>query len=163
MLKFFTLLVALATTLSVANAEHHNTATIADKNGCKVYNPMPQKDESISWSGKCLNGFAHGKGTLKWEISGKVKEVYTGDMANGWAEGDGVLTSEEGTQYEGSWVRSRQHGRGVQINPDDSAYDGEWREGRPHGYGRFRTPTGQTWEGEWHNGKPLQEDNGRRI
>ena len=29
-------------------AQNSDIATIADKNGCKVYNPMPQQKESIS-------------------------------------------------------------------------------------------------------------------
>ena len=34
---------------------------IADKRGCKVVNIAPQEGESISWSGECKNGFAHGE------------------------------------------------------------------------------------------------------
>ena len=140
-----------------------NIQTITDENGCKVYNPMPQQGESVSWDGNCSDGFADGTGTLKWFINGELKEYYSGQIVDGWAEGNGVYTSHDGTQYDGEWVRSRQHGRGMQVNPDGSAYDGEWSDGRPHGWGRARSPDGETFEGEWRNGEPLSESDGRRI
>ena len=34
-----------------AYAQDSEVPTIADKNGCKVYNPMPQEEESIRWDG----------------------------------------------------------------------------------------------------------------
>lgn len=140
MLKRFIYFAILVFSTSTAFAHHHDvklihvndhdTTTIADENGCKVYNPMPQNGESISWDGACLKGFADGKGTLKWFINGELKEHYVGNLVSGWAEGNGVYTSYDGTQYDGEWVRSRQNGRGVQLNPDGSAYDGDWLNGR---------------------------------
>jgi hypothetical protein len=35
-----------------AYAQDGEIATIADENGCKVYNPMPQEEESIRWNGE---------------------------------------------------------------------------------------------------------------
>jgi len=173
MLKRFIYFAILVFSTSTAFAHHHDvklihvndhdTTTIADENGCKVYNPMPQNGESISWDGACLKGFADGKGTLKWFINGELKEHYVGNLVSGWAEGNGVYTSYDGTQYDGEWVRSRQNGRGVQLNPDGSAYDGDWLNGRAHGWGRFRSANGEIVEGEWLNGEPLDEPDGRRI
>jgi hypothetical protein len=173
MFKRFVYFAILVFSTSTAIAHHHDvkpthvndhdTTTITDESGCKVYNPMPQQGESISWDGVCLKGFADGEGTLKWFINGELKEHYVGNLVNGWAEGSGVYTSHDGTQYDGEWVRSRQNGRGVQLNPDGSAYDGEWLNGRAHGWGRFRSSNGEIFEGEWRNGEPLDEPDGRRI
>ena len=33
---------------------------IKDAKGCKVANPNPKPNESVLWSGPCVNGFAQG-------------------------------------------------------------------------------------------------------
>ncbi len=163
MTRVLVALFAVFLTATLTQAEPSKSATIADKNSCKVYNPMPQENESISWDGDCLGGFANGKGTLNWYINGELREHYSGEMRDGWAEGNGIFTSRDGTQYDGEWLKSKQNGRGVQINANGSAYDGEWVDGKPHGRGRYRAPNGQIWEGEWRHGEPLDDADGRRI
>jgi hypothetical protein len=163
MLRLFVSITMLIFGAFSAHANDHDMRTIADENGCKVYNPMPQQGESISWDGSCTNGFANGSGTLRWFINGQLKEHFVGDILDGWAEGEGMYTSHDGTQYDGTWVRSQQTGRGIQLNPDGSAYDGEWLNGRPHGRGQLRTPSGEVFEGEWRNGEPVGQPDGRRI
>ena len=79
---------------------------IADKNGCKVANPFPQPEETITWSGKCKNGFAEGEGVLEWFVKGNSADRYEGMLKQGWAEGKGTLTRAEGSRYNGQWVRS---------------------------------------------------------
>jgi hypothetical protein len=163
MIRSLLVLSAVFLNLTFAQAEPTKSATVADKNGCKVYNPMPQENESISWDGDCIGGFANGKGTLNWYINGELMEYYSGEMRNGWAEGHGIYTSKDGTQYDGEWLKSKQNGLGVQENANGSAYDGEWVEGQPHGQGTYRAPNGQIWEGEWRHGQPLDKPDGRRI
>ena len=34
--------------------------------GCKVWNPHPQPNETMRWSGACANGMAHGRGAAQW-------------------------------------------------------------------------------------------------
>jgi hypothetical protein len=64
--------VALFTSLSllahIAKAAEPNWIT-TDK-GCKVWNPNPQPNESVTWSGECINGKAHGNGILIWYKNG---------------------------------------------------------------------------------------------
>jgi len=70
--------IVAVTFLSAASgyAQDSNMATIADKNGCKVYNPMPQEDEAISWSG---SSFATAVATAS-HVNGGPVEV-RGDIA----------------------------------------------------------------------------------
>ena len=66
-------------------AQNVDTPTIADKNGCKVYNPMPQQEESITWTGDCRNGYAHGNGILDWFVGGQLEERYEAGLElQGW-------------------------------------------------------------------------------
>ena len=44
---------------------------IADnKTGCKVWNSNPQANESIEWTGGCVDGYADGYGILQWKKNG---------------------------------------------------------------------------------------------
>ena len=137
--------------------------TIADKNGCKVYNPNPQEDESILWNGPCSDGFANGSGVLDWYIGDQLEERYEGELKQGWAEGQGIYISRRGVRYEGNWKKSMQEGKGKVQNPDGSIYQGEWKAGKPHGWGVYRAPGGETVEGEWEDGELKSESGSRRI
>ena len=125
---------------------------IKDKRGCKVANVYPQDGESISWSGPCKDGFAHGQGKLIWYIDGDKKETYEGSMVRGWAEGKGKLTRSDGV-YEGEWKHSLQNGQGHYLHEDGSWYQGSWQNGHPHGHGQMRTPDGRIFSGTWHHGE----------
>ncbi len=154
---------ALLLSASAGYAQDTETPTIADENGCKVYNPMPQQEETISWSGECRNGFADGSGTLDWFIGGQLEERYEGELNMGWADGEGTYVSRRGVRYKGGWKNSLQNGKGTIQNPDGSVYQGEWKDGKPHGWGMYRAPNGETLEGEWVDGELKSESGSRRI
>ncbi|MCT4646855.1 MAG: hypothetical protein N4A74_17835 [Carboxylicivirga sp.] len=63
---------------------------LTDKDGCKVFNPFPRKNEAIEWTGECKDSIANGYGQLFWILNGKkTNNVYTGFMENGRPEGKG--------------------------------------------------------------------------
>jgi hypothetical protein len=70
---------------------------------CKIWNPAPQSNESVTWSGACKDGFASGKGVLHWTENGKPDAVFDGEYANGKRNGTGVLTLPDGQRMEGVW------------------------------------------------------------
>ena len=49
---------------------------LANEAGCYIWNPNPQKDESVTWTGECTEGLAHGEGSLTW-VWGEDKQVST--------------------------------------------------------------------------------------
>ena len=85
------------------------------KNGCKVWNPHPQANELVIWSGVCANGFAQGAGNLQWVHDGKPYE-----------------------KDEGEWNAGQQSGRGTQVWTS-GRYEGELVNGEPHGGGGVLT------------------------
>lgn len=147
------LLLGLSMLFATTTWAENDVTWIADKNGCKVANPFPQADETITWTGKCKNGLADGEGVLEWFIKGKSADRYEGSMKLGWAEGKGTLTRTEGGRYTGEWKRSLQDGDGRFDAPDGSSYAGQWKQGKPHGAGRYRTPDGRVITGEWLDGE----------
>ena len=71
---------------------------------CKVWNPNPEPNESVTWSGECKDGLASGKGILFWTENGKPDVEYDGDYANGKRNGHGVMIFPDGKRIEGFWV-----------------------------------------------------------
>ena len=80
---------------------------------CKVWNPEPQPDESVTWSGPCKDGFASGRGLLLWTENGKPDVVFDGEYANGKRNGHGVLITADGKRVEGEWLNDK-------LLPEDS-------------------------------------------
>ena len=71
---------------------------------CKIWNPEPQPNESVTWSGPCKDGFASGKGILHWTENGKPDVQFDGEYANGKRNGPGVMVTPDGQHTEGEWV-----------------------------------------------------------
>jgi len=124
-----------------------------EKNGCKVANITPEKDESVSWEGNCKDGLADGEGTLTWVRQNGKTSIYTGTMVKGYGDGFGRVVSENGV-YTGEWKKGLQHGKGRHDQADGSWYQGEWKDGYPHGRGQMLTPDGQLLNGYWNRGVP---------
>ena len=73
--------VALVFVHGVASAQQsQNTADwIADSNGCKIWNPNPKPNETVTWSGACVGGFGSGAGVLQWFENGRAAEQLQGE------------------------------------------------------------------------------------
>src|SRR5262245_60091995 len=70
---------------------------------CKIWNPSPQGNESVTWSGDCKDGYASGPGTLRWTVDGQLDAIYEGSYAAGKRNGHGTLTLANGRKIEGDW------------------------------------------------------------
>ena len=150
---------ALLLSCNAMLSAHAAGGYILDQKGCKIVNPAPRAEETVTWSGACSkDGLAEGKGTLQWFQSGVADEKYQGDMERGFAHGKGMLTMVDGGRYEGDWAESRKQGEGTYFAPDGSIYKGGWKDDKPHGAGAYRTPEGKVQRGEWNNGKYQSKD-----
>ena len=128
---------------------------IKNQPNCSVWNPAPQLEETITWSGDCLDGKAHGKGTLTYRYKEKskwVEGVYEGEYANGKAHGQGTFTHPTGAKYVGGWKDDKQHGQGTLTFANGDKYVGQWKNGKYHGQGT-ETVEGKVKSGEWQDGK----------
>jgi hypothetical protein len=74
---------------------------------CKVWNPEPQPDESVTWSGECKDGFASGKGVSLWTENGQPDAIFIGEYENGKRNGHGMLITADGDRIEGDWVNDK--------------------------------------------------------
>jgi hypothetical protein len=125
---------------------------ITDKNGCRIVNPSPKPDETVSWSGSCEDGFAAGQGTMQWYDKNQPGVRYDGTVVHGALSGQGKLTLPDGTTYEGGWLDGKQQGTGTLTAADGARYEGEWSNGQPDGRGAMRASSGETVQGIWKDG-----------
>ena len=136
--------------LSAAFAQPHAGAFVADlKSGCKVWNPHPQPNEAVNWSGSCVNGLAQGPGSLQWLNNGKLYEKDQGEWNEGRQSGRGTQDWGLGG-YDGELVNGEPQGRGV-MTLQTARYDGEFRDGKPNGTGTLTSLDG-LFKGDWSNG-----------
>lgn len=96
--------------------------------GCFVWNPKPGPDESVSWSGACVDGLASGSGTRQWRSGGKLGSRYTGTMLDGKEDGTGTLTYANGDHYDGEWHDGKPNGQGS-FTTSSVVVKGEWKDG----------------------------------
>ena len=77
----------------------------------------------------------------------KVRK-YLGEIENGLPNGQGTLTSPDGTKYKGGFKDGEKHGQGTIKFIDGRKYVGEWKNGKYNGRGTFTWKNGDTFEGE---------------
>jgi hypothetical protein len=123
---------------------------IADASaGCQVWNPHPQPNETIRWSGACPNGFAHGRGVAQWFKNNLPFESDEGEWRAGRQIGYGSQVWPSG-RYDGDLVDGEPQGRGVLIL-QGVRYEGEFRSGKPNGAGTL-IRAGESLRGTWIDG-----------
>ena len=97
--------------------------------GCLIWDPDPQKDDSVEWVGSCIDGIAQGAGVQRWFRSGKLLNIITGNVEKG------IVVNDVEIQYAGG-----------------EKYNGPLNEkGLKHGIGFFTNNLGVTYKGSFEN------------
>jgi hypothetical protein len=118
---------------------------VENKANCAVWNASPQENETVTWTGGCVNGRADGYGTRAWRYLARGKwyeSKYTGTIRDGKRHGRGVHVSSDGERYEGEWLDGKQDGQGSYETEDGDTCEGLWREGRMQKTGKG-VPSGE--------------------
>ena len=124
---------------------------------CKVMTSELDKNETISWSGDCLDGKASGPGDLDIFEDGQLIARYQGRMEQGAATGFGNLWYKIGDDYdhyEGEFENDEIHGSGIYTAANGNHYEGEFRNNLPDGTGIFTGTNGDSYFGELKKGDP---------
>ena len=116
---------------------------------CRVWNPHPQLNETVRWTGACVNGFAQGAGSVRWFRDNVAFETDDGEWREGYQIGKGTQAWPTG-RYDGELVGSEPHGRGLFVL-QALRYEGEFRNGKPNGAGTLTTSNG-SFQGNWIDG-----------
>lgn len=122
---------------------------IADKFGCRVWNPNPQLEESVTWSGSCANGRAEGRRIARWLKGDIPMETDEGEWHDGRQVNKGTQSWSTG-RYEGELSDGEPNGFGI-LTVQKLRYEGEFRNGKPNGLGTL-TVGSETARGTWKDG-----------
>jgi hypothetical protein len=148
-LRIITVMALSIGILAIAAPAHAGAWVIDNKSGCQVWNPNPQLDESVSWSGSCANGRAEGTGIAQWSRNGNPSETDEGEWRNGRQVNAGTQSWSTG-RYEGELSDGEPNGHGV-LTLQKLRYEGDFRNGRPNGLGTLTTES-ETVRGTWKDG-----------
>jgi len=105
------------------------------RTGCKIYNPNPQPNESVQYSGSCKTGFADGPGIVIWYLNGAFDQRFEGAFSNGKPSGNGNITFNTGDKYVGQFVDGKRKGLGTHIFANGNKHVGFWRDDKQNGLG----------------------------
>jgi hypothetical protein len=119
------------------------------KSGCQVWNPNPQLEESVAWSGTCAAGRAEGHGSVRWSRADSLIETDEGEWHDGMQVGPGTQIWSTG-RYDGQIVDGEPNGSGV-LTLEKLRYEGEFRDGKPNGIGTL-TVGSDSVHGNWKDG-----------
>ena len=134
----------------IAAAPAQAGAWVVDaKSGCQVWNPNPQLEETVAWSGSCVNGRAEGHGTAQWLKHDVPSETDEGEWREGRQSGRGKQSWATG-RYEGELADGEPNGHGVLI-VQKLRYEGNFLNGKPNGAGTLTTG-GESVQGTWKDG-----------
>jgi len=118
---------------------------------CKIWNPNPIPNESITWTGKCESGYAQGTGIMTWFKNGKENGMYEGVLLNGVMDGVGKYSFPNGNIYDGEWVKGKRTGKGTFYWPNGDYYVGDFIENKRTGKGVTYLKDGRIKVGGWLN------------
>ena len=125
--------------------------------GCHVWNANPQEEETVTWSGDCLDGKSSGTGKLTWHVKNSAGDNVTftaeGPMVDGKRHGNWVLRTADGDVIEGPYVDDKRHGHWVLRTADGGVHEGPYVDGKQHGHWVLRTADGDVSEGPYVDGK----------
>ena len=140
----------LSALLLLAASSAHAGEWLTDvKSGCQIWDPNPQLDETVTWSGACANGHADGFGGVQWFKGGALIETNKGQWRDGHQSGKGAQIWPTG-RFDGDIADGLPNGEGVLVL-QKLRYEGQFRDGRPDGIGTLSVG-GETMQGTWKNG-----------
>ena len=100
------------------------------------------------YEGEIKNGFPNGQGNFTLNNG----EKYVGEFKNGKSHGQGTYTFKKGNKYVGGWKDGKRSGQGTVTWSDSKTYIGEWENGKYNGKGTLILPNGEKYVGEWKDG-----------
>ena len=148
-LRAMAMLVVAACITTAAPPARAGAWVVDARSGCQVWNPNPQLDEAVTWSGPCIDGRAEGVGSVQWLKAGTPSETDEGEWRDGRQVNKGKQSWATG-RYEGELADGEPNGHGILI-VQELRYEGNFRNGKPNGVGTLTAGSGSV-QGTWKDG-----------
>jgi hypothetical protein len=96
--------------------------------GCRMWDWHPAPEDSVTWTGSCMNGLKAGHGVAQWFEHGRAIDRFEGTFVAGRRLGYGHYSWNSTEWYLGLYLDDRPHGLGTaQIAGD--VFVGRWKNG----------------------------------
>ena len=112
------------------------------------------KYDNAIYVGQLKEGFLEGFGKLSYDNG----DTYEGEFKNDMRDGFGNETWANGDNYQGYYLDNYRHGKGTMNWVDGNKYVGNWVDDTQEGYGEHFFPNGDIYKGNWKGGN--QHGNG---
>ena len=140
---------------------------LADRPGCYVWNPHPQENVTVTWSGGCSNNLAEGDARVRWYQNDELIQIWETRLQAGRADGpfvqrrgDRALEAEgqnvngdatgiwtfywaDGSRDTGRYVNSERSGHWTEGWRDGTRAEGPYVDGERHGTWTLFHPEGR--------------------
>ena len=93
--------------------------------GCRLWNWDMGPKVSVTWSGECHKGLAHGQGIVQWFTDGKPDDRYEGAYIAGKRQGRGEYRWANGDHYLGGYLVDAPNGIGF-LRTSNGTHGGIW-------------------------------------
>jgi S1-C subfamily serine protease len=127
---------------------------LSNQTNCLIYDLYCSNEIKYEWGGKCIDGYASGKGVCKFIYDETVAGTLEGDFIKGVPEGEctyKLLLNE--TVFKCNYTNGRMCGIGNYSNSNGSSYVGEMRDVQLHGYGKMIYTNGTIFSGIFNKSK----------
>ncbi|MCK5814228.1 MAG: hypothetical protein KAH03_08210 [Cocleimonas sp.] len=151
-MKWNSLLLVLLSLLFF-NTAYAEKMWVKDKNQCHLFWSHSTKGmfKSVSWSGKCKNGYASGNGIAVYKMKNSTQDIYKGHMRRGKISGHGRYKWANKSTYTGEWKNNKMHGQGRRVWANKNRYAGQWKNSKMHGQGTHIWFNLKRYSGAWKN------------
>jgi len=119
---------------------------VSNRDNCYVWNSEPQTNETVSWSGACMTGVAHGQGEEVWQWDGELgggQATAFGSYMDGKAVGYWEAQFVDGTTMVGPYVDGEANGPWELRLADGAVLTGSMVDDEPHGKWEVRHGDGR--------------------
>ena len=120
--------------------------------GCYVFTTFLLADARETWTGACVEGLAHGTGTLTRIATDGTNTRATGRIRHGKRHGQWVRRNANGSVEEGPFVDGNRHGQWVLRGANGDVWEGPYVDGKMHGQWVLRGADGGVREGPYVDG-----------
>ncbi len=127
------------------------------RSNCHVELPADPPGDSISYEGDCVNGFAHGKGIVRWYLDTALQAVVHGNFAGGRLHGacETQYTHKDGDSFTAEYRHGLLHGNFHRKYYWGKEYQAKFANGELNSAVTIRWPNGKRYEGEAHDSQYL--------
>ena len=123
---------------------------VLDHAGCYIWNHSPQIQETVTWTGDCIDGKLSGTGEKEWLFLKDGKEVKSsghGEYVDGKQNGHWVYRFEDGAVGEGLYIDGKLNGHWVYRFEDGFVSEGLYIDDKRDGHWVIRYADGAVGEG----------------